>query len=223
MEDFSRPRRIPRLNDQRLPERFWRRVRRNPKTRCWEWQGPLTDQGYPVRVHVSGSGENRVVMSPQRWAYTVLIGPINEETLNHDCYVRHCVNPGTGHAHTPMSAADNVREGKARITHCPAGHEYTPENTIMVGSNKNRRGCRTCYNDRSREYWHTTRKATEKAARRAAGYRGGVTETSTCLNGHERNDENTRIRPDGYEACRPCGRAANARFEAKKSGRATPH
>jgi hypothetical protein len=97
-------------------------------------------------------------MSPQRWAYSVLIGPINTETLNHDCHVRHCVNPGTGHAATPMSNADNVRDGKARITHCPQRHEYTEENTLWVGPKKNRRGCRACYNARSRRYWHEVRK-----------------------------------------------------------------
>jgi hypothetical protein len=104
-------------------------------------------------------------MAPQRWAYTVLIGPITEETLNHDCRVRHCVNPGTGHAHTPMSSADNVRDGKKQVTHCPHGHEYTAANTMMVGPLKRSRACRTCYNERSRRYWHEVRKGRQAAAR----------------------------------------------------------
>lgn len=139
--------------DKRLPARFWSKTAINEETGCWEWTAGLDRDGYPI-FRPSGRPTGRA----HRHAFQVLVGPINAETLNHDCHVRHCVNPNKGHATTPMSSADNVREGKARITHCPHGHEYTPENTIMVGPKKNRRGCRTCYNARSRRYWHEVRR-----------------------------------------------------------------
>lgn len=204
------------FGDDRLPERFWKHVNINPETGCWEWDGRLDRDGYGEMVHVSGSGPARVRMRPHRWAYTALIGPITEETLNHDCRVRHCVNPGKGHAHTPMSSADNVREGKALVTHCSQNHEYTEDNIIRVGPLKNRRGCRKCYNARSGSYWKTTRSAREKEQRRAAGYRGSVNETPTCPSGHERTDENTYVTPQGYKTCRPCRSKRAADYAARQ-------
>lgn len=150
-----------------------------------------------------------------RVAYRTLVGPIGKETLNHDCRVRRCVNPNTGHAATPMSSVDNVRDSKARITHCPQGHPYDAANTIMVGPRKSRRGCRACYNERSRQYWHRTRKNAEKIARRAAGYRGGVAETSHCKHGHERTPENTYEAPDGRKSCVVCRRNRTAEYNAR--------
>lgn len=47
---------------------------------------------------------------------------------------------------------DQVRHGRhhnARKTHCPAAHEYTPENTYVIPS-KGSRMCRTCMAERRR-------------------------------------------------------------------------
>lgn len=46
------------------------------------------------------------------------------------------------------NAYDSVRHGthpQGRITHCPRGHEYTPENTY-VSPKSNRRTCKICLN-----------------------------------------------------------------------------
>src|SRR5262249_12949164 len=45
---------------------------------------------------------------------------------------------------------DAVRHGthlETRKTHCPEGHEYTPENTIMGGRNRKSRGCKKCISE----------------------------------------------------------------------------
>lgn len=42
------------------------------------------------------------------------------------------------------------REPRARKTHCPKGHEYTPENSIVISVKKNTRACRACHNERTR-------------------------------------------------------------------------
>lgn len=191
-------RRPVKWGDQRLPAHFWIKTVVNGATGCWEWQGKPDKDGYG-RFRVGSK-----IKRAHRVAFETLMGPITEETLNHDCRVRHCVNPNRGHAYTPMSSADNVREGKALVTHCPQDHEYTEANIIWVGPNKDRRGCRKCYNARSGSYWKTTRSGREKEQRRANGYRGGVDETDTCPQGHERTPENTYVTPQGYKTCRPC-------------------
>lgn len=85
----------------------------------------------------------------------------------------------------------------------------------MTGPDKNRRACRACCNERSREYWHSTRKQADKEARRAAGYRGGFDETATCRYGHERTPENTYTTPKGYRTCRACRKERSAAHQAK--------
>lgn len=40
--------------------------------------------------------------------------------------------------------------GQARKTHCPAGHEYTPENTYTLPSRPTARYCRPCHAEQSR-------------------------------------------------------------------------
>jgi hypothetical protein len=53
-----------------------------------------------------------------------------------------------------QNGLDTVRHGKsqwANRTHCPAGHEYTPENTYVIPG-RGARDCRTCINARSREW-----------------------------------------------------------------------
>ena len=41
-----------------------------------------------------------------------------------------------------------LRPGGPRVTHCPYGHAYTPENTVHNG--RGRRLCRACKNARER-------------------------------------------------------------------------
>src|SRR4030095_4071401 len=53
---------------------------------------------------------------------------------------------------------DAVRQGthpKTRITHCPHGHEYTPENTKLriIDETRAHRICRTCDLARKRKAW----------------------------------------------------------------------
>lgn len=66
---------------------------------------------------------------------------------------------------------DNVRNGshaQAKKTHCPHGHEYTPENTYLVVSKRSkhrgtRRQCRTCTRERAARQYEA-----QRLARRAA-------------------------------------------------------
>lgn len=50
---------------------------------------------------------------------------------------------------------DKVRNGNnhhARKTHCPQGHEYTPENTYALPSRPTARYCRECHRAKQRRY-----------------------------------------------------------------------
>jgi hypothetical protein len=53
-----------------------------------------------------------------------------------------------------------VRDGKATLTHCKAGHEFTAENTIVRTRDGRSRSCRECVRIRDRarpprgaDYW----------------------------------------------------------------------
>jgi hypothetical protein len=198
--------------DSRLPERFWIKTVINEATGCWEWTAGTDDDGYGI-FRFPGLTVRRA----HRGAYLTLVGPIEEETLNHDCHIRRCVNVNKGHAATPMSSVDNVREGKARIEECPQGHAYTSKNTMMVGPRKTSRACRRCYNDRSSKYWRNTRSAAEKEARRKAGYRGNFDETQTCKRNHPRTEGNTYTTPSGYRTCAVCRRENAEAFRLRQA------
>ena len=76
--------------------------------------------------------------------------------LDHLCRHRHCVRPEhlepvTSKVNTRRS---NVGLNSANKTHCPHGHEYDEENTLVYGG---KRVCRACKNRRNRE-----RRAKEK-------------------------------------------------------------
>lgn len=67
-------------------------------------------------------------------------------------------NPTTGHR--MCRACIKARnKGNANVdrTHCPQGHEYTEENTYRAPGSPNRRSCKACIRNRSREYQRSKR------------------------------------------------------------------
>lgn len=128
-----------------LPERFRRRIE-IAASGCWLWTGRMTQNGYPV---VWWQGSTPVA---HRVIYQLLVGPINEETLDHLCRVRHCVNPS--HVE-PVSMRENTLRGNtitaahAQQTHCKYGHPFDEENTYYYGPERRWRRCRACDRRRS--------------------------------------------------------------------------
>lgn len=121
---------------------------------CWLW-AKTTKDDYPM-MWIPGTGGKR--FRAHRVIYEALVGPIPEGlTLDHLCRIKRCVNPD--HLE-PVTHAENVRRGnsgkyQASKTHCPQGHEYTPENTHIGRRGKYiMRGCRTCRNTARREKRH---------------------------------------------------------------------
>lgn len=132
-------------------ERVLSRITIDPESGCWLWTGGITAKGYGVIRFANKTRE------AYRLSYEVLVGPIPAGmhldhtchdpktcTLNELCPHRRCVNPAhlepvTKHENMARSGilAARIRQQTGK-THCPKGHEYTPENT------KVKNGCRNC-------------------------------------------------------------------------------
>lgn len=125
-----------------LADRFWEKVEKTDT--CWLWRASKSSNGYG-RINLD-DGEGIA----HRVAYELAIGPIPEgHQIHHVCRVKDCVNPDHLKAVAPVDhAQEHLR------THCPRGHEYTPENTYLSVSSKTgwqSRLCRTCVRKRQRE------------------------------------------------------------------------
>lgn len=153
-------------------ERFWSYVETSPDLdACWPWRGLIGSKGYGIFSDAGRSAQ------PHRVAFELAYGPIPEDlVLDHLCHSLSDICPGgVGCMHRrcvrpshlePVDRGDNVRRGirqiteaarrrAGRITHCPQGHEYTPENTLISGK---RRRCRECGRAQARR-WREERAA----------------------------------------------------------------
>jgi len=118
--------------------------------------------------HNFGYGQFSVpfMMGAHRFSYQLLVGNIPEGLeIDHLCRNKICVNPAHLEAVTHLT---NMRRGDhnrgrhhAAKTHCPKGHEYTPENTytshraLSDGTVGLSRFCRACKRERARLYYRS--------------------------------------------------------------------
>jgi hypothetical protein len=136
--------------------RFWAKVDRRGPDECWPWLGAYARRGYG-RIFVAGGTRiaTRVAL--------VLAGrqPAARQLACHSCDNPSCVNPTHlwwgSYTENAQDAAKKGRTRGHRTTHCPAGHEYTPENTYV--SPRRDRRCQTCRYE-------------QKKAHQEAGYHG---------------------------------------------------
>ena len=118
---------------------------------CWLWRGSRARNGYG-RFRIS---PNRTAPA-HRFSYQLLRGPVSEGfeidhlchdaecTLGEACPHRRCVNQWHMRLVTHRENMASGRSNMARWrnpTHCPQGHEYSPENMYRYGT---RRMCRAC-------------------------------------------------------------------------------
>lgn len=123
-------------------ERFWSKVERAGPDDCWHWTASHNQRGYGT----FWSGKQPT--SAHRFAYELAHGPVPEGlTVDHLCNNPPCVNPA--HLRTVTFAENNLASSSpsalnARKTHCPRGHPYDEENTLLM---RGRRYCATCHNN----------------------------------------------------------------------------
>jgi hypothetical protein len=126
---------------------FWEKVERSPG--CWRWTAGRDMDGYGV-FHTAGKARGA-----HRVAYELLVGSIPAGLqIDHLCRNRSCVNPEHLEPVTPREnqrRADVALGIRSAATHCPQGHEYSPENTYMAKTKRNCRECRRAV--AYRRYW----------------------------------------------------------------------
>jgi len=123
------------------------------ETGCWRWLKSLNSLGY---AQASWAGMR---WAASRLVYAAVHGPFDKDMdICHTCDFPACVNPQhlfvAHHSDNMMDSIEKGRHAESERTHCPRGHEYTPENTELKKTGKRgkgtARGCRTCHRARLR-------------------------------------------------------------------------
>lgn len=145
---------LQRFNAKYIPE---------PNSGCWLWTAAIDRDGYAVL-------DTTVGHYAHRYSYTHFKGPIPEGyQIDHLCKTRGCVNPDHLEA---VTLTENVNRSSNYIalnrkkTHCPRGHEFTPENTYFNPKGKGFN--RACINCRTYFYKGKAEPANDNAFRLAA-------------------------------------------------------
>lgn len=149
-----------------LAERFWSKVDVRGPDDCWPWTAGVTKQGYGG-FHPTKYG----MVLAHRWVYEETFGRIEDgKHVDHTCHNgagcppgpcphRLCCNPAHLEAVPPGENVNRSHNSNQRKTHCPRGHEYTPENTrVQVTAKTASRSCRTCTRERDRNRGPRNRK-----------------------------------------------------------------
>src|SRR5882672_3116293 len=123
--------------DERLPDRFWRKVSPEPMSGCWIWTATLRS-GY-------GRFWEGHLRTAHRLAYETMVGTVPDGLeLDHLCRTRCCVNPAHLEA---VTRTVNMRRGGSPIaqhhakTQCSNGHAFDDVNTYRW---RKRRYCKAC-------------------------------------------------------------------------------
>lgn len=185
---------IPSFSSAAL-DRFWSQVGKGDC--CWVWTGATNREGYG-RFYAC-----RDSFLAHRVAWSITKGDVPQDKLVcHHCDNPKCVNPehlflGTNHDNMQDMTAKG-RHPKLQKTHCPHGHEYTPENTVLRGANQRR--CLTCRREGHRA----------KSLARYGRLNPSNKSKTHCPHGHPYEGENLIIgyrNGSPFRGCRACKKA----------------
>lgn len=132
-----------------LPLGFQKRILVDLPSGCWLWQGAKGADGYGSSRKIGQRNAPRTTTHRVVWEF--FRGPISANLeVDHVCFTRACVNPE--HLQLLDHVSNIARSThRNRPTHCPKGHEYTPENTRVQVSNTTGHVARRCKTCRARE------------------------------------------------------------------------
>ena len=137
--------------DASSEERFWAKVDKSNQFGCWLWTGNVLSTGYG-QVWFKGKPFPAHKLA---WMFAHSKTIPDGLLVCHKCDNPRCVRPdhlfiGTARDNSvDMVNKDRWNNQHRHKTHCPQGHEYTPENTYILES-KGWRYCRTCTRERQR-------------------------------------------------------------------------
>ena len=143
---------------------------------CWLWRGFVDKEGYGTTSYRSKG----VRVHRKMFEITHGVKLVRLQYVCHECDVKHCCNPDHLWQGTPLeNSTDAYHKGllpELKVTHCPRGHEYTPENTYVLPAKSGRtaRNCKTCMRIRTSSPEHKA-KARERMRLRRAQQRSQVT------------------------------------------------
>src|SRR3990172_3375900 len=136
--------------EKTLIERFWEHVDKRTEKECWLWQG-AKNGSKKIYGNLRINGKTQLA---HRFSWIIANGPIPKmkgtdwrgTCVLHRCDNGLCVNPdhlflGT-HIDNMIDRTTKGRSSNKKKTHCPAGHEYSLENTYV--SSLGGRKCKIC-------------------------------------------------------------------------------
>lgn len=142
----------PRPTKEELPAKLRARIRIDAESGCWFWTGRINKDGYGRINWPPKRSSQTSEWRAHRLAWTLLVGPIpGGMTLDHLCYVTHCVNP----VHLEIvTLSENARNNRSLGSPNVDGfcrnrrHPWVPANIYTLPGGD--RCCRRCQEEKQR-------------------------------------------------------------------------
>lgn len=197
------------IHDADVVARFMAKVAEPDSNGCRDWTAARYATGYGAFWTGTGTRQANAV------SLEIASGERSDgRVARHSCHRPVCVAPEHlqwgSHSDNARDCVEAGRNANANKTHCPEGHELTPENTYVYPSDSARE-CRICRAARAREIY-------VRAKQGLPAERPSNADKTHCKHGHEFTTENTYVAPgNGQRMCRECPRQRNREYAANRT------